>query len=70
MEQDMRKILTTYSDIELKIAVEEHFFEMLSLLKLLPGSAMHDDPGLMWLITDIQFPLFNPVFRTNISDNN
>jgi GNAT superfamily N-acetyltransferase len=65
-EDEMSEILIDRSDEALTWAIEENFFKFISLLKQYPKAEVHDDPELLWTITDIPFFLFNVQMRTRL----
>jgi GNAT superfamily N-acetyltransferase len=64
----MNKMLKDLSALSLATAIEANLFEFFKLFHQWPRAEVHDNPDMLWIITDIPFPLFNSVFRARLSD--
>jgi GNAT superfamily N-acetyltransferase len=59
--------LSDYTRPVLIQAIEQNAFESARLLvSAWPSGEVHDDPDLLWTITDIPYPLFNAVLRARL----
>lgn len=65
----VEKILTDTSKPALTAAIEANLFAMFTSLRNWPEAEIHDTPELLWLITEIPFPLFNSVFRARLQSD-
>lgn len=63
----MVDVLTNLSAAALTHAVEANFFSLLPLWQRWPAAEVHDDPSLLWSLTDSPFPIFNSVMRTDLA---
>lgn len=66
----MSVVLQDLSAQALVTAIEANLFEFASLLRHWPQAEVHDDPELLWTITDIPFALFNSIFRAQLRPEN
>ena len=63
----MNDILQNVSASSLVTAIENNLFEFLPLFGFCPQAEVHDEPDLLWSLTDIPFPLFNSIMRARLS---
>jgi GNAT superfamily N-acetyltransferase len=63
----MSQILDTLSASEIAQSIESNMFEAVKLRGLWAGAEIHDEPGLLWCITDVPIPLLNVVLRAQLS---
>jgi GNAT superfamily N-acetyltransferase len=66
----MNDFQTDVSPTSMVTAIEENLFAFFDLLKHAPQAEFHDDPDVLWSITDIPFPLFNPALRARLAATN
>lgn len=63
----MNDYLEDFSAPAITMAIEANLWAYWSLFGLLPGAELHDEPDLLWVLTDIPIPLFNGVVRTRLA---
>jgi len=62
--------LEDLSEPALVRAIETNLFELFTACRGLPQAEVHDEPELLWTITNVPFPLFNSVFRAKLQPQN
>jgi len=62
--------LGNLSEPELVQAIENNMFEFFMTFRRWPRMELHDDPDMLWCITNVPFPLFNSVFRARLEPQN
>lgn len=63
----MEKNTSSQASTSLVAGIEGNLFAFFSLLRAWPQIEIHDEPELLWSISDIRFPFFNSVLRANLS---
>jgi ribosomal protein S18 acetylase RimI-like enzyme len=63
----MDEILQDRSLPALVTAIEANLFELWLLFRHLPKAEVHDDPDMLWSITDIPFAMFNSIMRARLA---
>ena len=66
----MSDILEDLSEPALVRAIEINMFELFTAFRRWPQAEVHDDPDMLWTITNVPFPLFNSVFRARLEPQN
>jgi hypothetical protein len=66
----MEKILKDLSESSLVAAIEANLFEIFRLFKQWSQAEVHDSPELLWVNTEIPFPLFNSILKPRLSPEN
>jgi hypothetical protein len=63
-------ILQDLSDTSLVNAIERNLFESFKRFENWTRVEVHDDPDMLWLTSNIPFPLFNSILRARLSNPN
>ena len=63
----MSRILQDLSATAIIAAIEENVFSLISASRRWPRAELHDEGEVKWSLTDIPFPLFNSVFRAQLT---
>ena len=64
----MSEILQDLSEPSLKAAIEANLFELMLMFRHWNQAEIHNDPDMIWSITDIPFARFNSILRSQISE--
>jgi GNAT superfamily N-acetyltransferase len=63
----MSEVRHDLSDAAMEAAVEANLLAMFALGRKWPRMEVHDDPEMLWTITDIPFTMFNMVLRARLA---
>jgi len=63
----MSEFLKDFSAPALVTAIEANYWKFWAFFGRSPQVELHDDPEVMWLVSDIPHPGFNGVFRTQLA---
>lgn len=66
MKHNMSEKVQDFSAQAMIGAMEANLFEFFRTFGRWPEAEVHDDPDMLWTITDIRFPLFNSVLRARL----
>ena len=61
-----QRIASDHSPAALRTAIEANLFALYRTFAVWPKCAVHDDPDMLWSLTDIPFSLFNAVLRARL----
>jgi len=70
LKQHVSGKLEDFSEPALVRAIEINLFELFTAFRRWPQAEVHDDPDMLWTITNVPFPLFNSVFRARLELGN
>ena len=69
LKEHLRGRLQEFSEPALVRAIEINLFELFATFHRWPQAEAHDDPDMLWTITNVPFPLFNSVLRARLEQH-